>query len=107
MAGGGDCADAARPRDAQGGACAAPRVAVIEWGAPLYAAGHWAPEMVRRAYEIGCMCNLNPSYVSAPNWTNGFAIVSTDAEETVYGVELVSVVRGVAVVNAIGKTVRA
>lgn len=26
-----------------------PRVAVIEWGEPLYAAGHWAPEMVRRA----------------------------------------------------------
>lgn len=29
-----------------------PRVAVIEWGAPLYAAGHWAPEMVRRAGGI-------------------------------------------------------
>ena len=26
-----------------------PRVAVIEWTDPLYAAGHWAPEMVRRA----------------------------------------------------------
>jgi iron complex transport system substrate-binding protein len=26
-----------------------PRVAVIEWGAPLYAAGHWVPEMVARA----------------------------------------------------------
>jgi len=26
-----------------------PRVAVIEWGAPLYIAGHWAPEMVKRA----------------------------------------------------------
>lgn len=26
-----------------------PRVAVIEWGDPLYAAGHWVPEMVRRA----------------------------------------------------------
>lgn len=26
-----------------------PRVAVIEWGDPLYAAGHWMPEMVRRA----------------------------------------------------------
>jgi iron complex transport system substrate-binding protein len=26
-----------------------PRVAVIEWGAPVYAAGHWMPEMVRRA----------------------------------------------------------
>ena len=29
-----------------------PRVAVIEWGDPLYAAGHWAPEMVRRAGGI-------------------------------------------------------
>lgn len=26
-----------------------PRVAVIEWGDPLFAAGHWVPEMVRRA----------------------------------------------------------
>ena len=26
-----------------------PRVAVIEWTDPIYAAGHWAPEMVRRA----------------------------------------------------------
>ena len=29
-----------------------PRVAVIEWGDPLYAAGHWTPEMVRRAGGI-------------------------------------------------------
>ncbi len=28
---------------------ARPRVAVIEWGDPLYAAGHWVPEMVHRA----------------------------------------------------------
>lgn len=26
-----------------------PRVAVIEWGDPVFAAGHWVPEMVRRA----------------------------------------------------------
>lgn len=26
-----------------------PRVAVIEWGDPIYAAGHWIPEMVKRA----------------------------------------------------------
>ena len=26
-----------------------PRVSVIEWGEPVYAAGHWVPEMVRRA----------------------------------------------------------
>ncbi len=26
-----------------------PRVAVVEWGDPIYAAGHWMPEMVHRA----------------------------------------------------------
>ena len=26
-----------------------PRTAVIEWGDPVYAAGHWVPQMVRRA----------------------------------------------------------
>jgi iron complex transport system substrate-binding protein len=26
-----------------------PRVAIIEWGEPIYAAGHWMPEMVKRA----------------------------------------------------------
>ena len=26
-----------------------PRTAVIEWGEPVYAAGHWVPELVRRA----------------------------------------------------------
>jgi iron complex transport system substrate-binding protein len=29
-----------------------PRVAVIEWGDPIYAAGHWVPEMVKRAGGI-------------------------------------------------------
>lgn len=29
-----------------------PRVAVIEWGDPLYAAGHWVPEMIKRAGGI-------------------------------------------------------
>jgi iron complex transport system substrate-binding protein len=29
-----------------------PRVAVIEWGEPIYAAGHWVPEMVKRAGGI-------------------------------------------------------
>jgi len=65
------------------------------------------PEMVRKAFEIGCMCNLNPSYVSVPNWTNGFAIVSTSADETAYGVELVSVSGRQAVVATLGQTVRA
>ena len=63
------------------------------------------PEQVRRAYEIGCMCDLNPSYVSAPNWTNGFAIVSHGDEPGLYGVELVNVVKDRAVVAALGKTI--
>lgn len=65
------------------------------------------PEQVRRAYETGCMCDLNPSYVSVPNWTNGFAIVSHGDEAGVYGVELVNVVQGQASIAALGKTVRA
>ena len=64
-------------------------------------------EAVRRAFEIGCMCNLQPSYVTAPNWTNGFAIISHDADEMDYGVELVAIQRGQAVVSALGATVRA
>jgi hypothetical protein len=64
------------------------------------------PEQVRRAYEIGCMCDLNPSYVSAPNWTNGFAIVSHSGGVGSYGVELVNVVQGQASIVALGKTVR-
>jgi len=64
-------------------------------------------ESVRRAYEIGCMCNLQPSYVSAPNWTNGFAIIAHDADELDYGVELVNVQRGQAVVCTAGMTIRA
>lgn len=32
-----------------------PRVAVIEWGDPLYTAGHWVPEMVHRAGGIDAL----------------------------------------------------
>lgn len=62
---------------------------------------------LQRAYEIGCMCSLTPSYVSAPDWANGFAIVSHDADEEEYGVELVTIQRGRAVVSALGQTVQA
>jgi iron complex transport system substrate-binding protein len=32
-----------------------PRVAVIEWGDPVYAAGHWVPDMVRRAGGVDAL----------------------------------------------------
>ncbi len=32
-----------------------PRVAVIEWGNPLYAAGHWMPEMIKRAGGVDAL----------------------------------------------------
>jgi iron complex transport system substrate-binding protein len=32
-----------------------PRVAVIEWGEPLYVAGHWMPEMIKRAGGIDAL----------------------------------------------------
>ncbi|UOF79574.1 metallophosphoesterase [Caudoviricetes sp.] len=64
-------------------------------------------EALQRAYEAGCMCSLTPSYVSAPDWANGFAIVSHDPQELDYGVELVTIQRGQAVVTALGQTVRA
>lgn len=63
------------------------------------------PDTVQRAYEIGCMCTLNPSYASAPDWANGFAIVHEGQGS--YGVELVSVVNGVATIAALGQTITA
>ena len=34
-----------------------PRVAVIEWTEPVYAAGHWVPEMVRRAGGVDVLAS--------------------------------------------------
>lgn len=34
-----------------------PRVAVIEWGEPVYAAGHWVPEMVKRAGGVDVLAS--------------------------------------------------
>lgn len=56
-------------------------------------------------YEIGCMCDLDPIYASAPNWTNGFAIVALGNET--FGVELVSVVNGVSTISSLGETLTA
>lgn len=56
-------------------------------------------------YEIGACCDLNPIYCASPNWTNGFAIVAL-GDET-FGVELVSVVNGVATISTLGETLKA
>jgi len=49
-----------------------PRVAVIEWSEPAYAAGHWVPEMVRRAGGVDVLaqpgahsCRVTPEDVRA------------------------------------------
>lgn len=41
-----------------------PRTAVIEWGDPIYAAGHWMPEMVKRAGGIDVLAE--PGQHSVP-----------------------------------------
>lgn len=63
------------------------------------------PEGVRRAYEIGCACNLSPSYSRVPDWTNAFGVIAHDAEN--YAVEIVNVVGGRASVAALGASLAA
>jgi iron complex transport system substrate-binding protein len=43
-----------------------PRVAVIEWGDPIYAAGHWVPEMVRRAGGVDVLAKPGDHSVACP-----------------------------------------
>lgn len=62
-------------------------------------------EAVQRAYEIGCACSLAPTYVTAPDWANGFAIISHDDER--YGVEICHVIGGKASVAALGASLAA
>ena len=60
-------------------------------------------EQVIRAYEIGCLCRLDPGYVTVPDWTQGFAIVVEGAGH--YAVELVTIENGAATVAALGRTI--
>lgn len=55
-------------------------------------------------WEMGCMCDLNPLYGSAPNWQNAFGIVSTNEDLTSYGVETVMINNGQANVCTLEKT---
>jgi predicted phosphodiesterase len=59
------------------------------------------------AWELGCLCDLHPIYASAPNWQNGFGIISTSDVDDTYGVEPVMIQNGVANVATLGCTIRA
>jgi predicted phosphodiesterase len=61
-------------------------------------------EQTIRAYEIGCMCRLDPGYTKVPDWTQGFAIVVTTGSH--YSVELVTIENGAAVIGALGVELR-
>lgn len=58
------------------------------------------------AWEMGCLCDLNPLYASAPNWQNGFGIVAVSGDGD-YSVEPVMIQNGVACVSTLGCTIKA
>ena len=60
-------------------------------------------EQVIRAYEIGCMCQLNPGYTSVPDWSQGFAVVVGTGSS--YAVELVNIIEGRATIAALSTTI--
>ena len=62
-------------------------------------------EGILRSYEIGCACDLSPCYSRVPDWANGFAVISHDADS--YAVELVNVTGGKANVAALGASLAA
>lgn len=64
------------------------------------------PEKQIYAWEMGCMCDLNPVYASSPNWQNGFGIVSLSNTST-FGVEPVLITNGEACVTTLGCTISA
>jgi len=54
------------------------------------------------AWENGCACDLSPVYSSAPNWQNGFCIVSLNGSS--YAMEQVRVENKTATISTLGKT---
>ena len=48
-------------------------------------------------FELGCTCDLNPSYVEDPNWQNGFAVVTWSKNRDHFSVEPVITNKGRAV----------
>jgi hypothetical protein len=62
-------------------------------------------EHLIKGYENGCACDLSPVYASAPNWQNGFSIVSLGSTDV--GVEQVIIKNGSANVATLGCTLKA
>ena len=44
------------------------------------------------AWEVGCLSTLNPDYVTAPDWQNGFAVVN-HSNNGCFSVELVAIIQ--------------
>lgn len=57
------------------------------------------------AWENGCACDLSPVYGSAPNWQNGFSIISLDGNA--FGVEQIRVLNKKANIATLGCTIKA
>lgn len=55
------------------------------------------------AYEMGCMCDLNPVYATGVNWQNGFGIIAVGEES--FGIEPVLIQDGIATVTTLGYTI--
>lgn len=47
-------------------------------------------------FEHGCLCDLDPAYVTDPNWQQGFVVVTWSADRSHFGVEEVRIHDGVA-----------
>lgn len=58
------------------------------------------------AWEMGCTCDLNPIYASAPNWQNGFGIIAVSDDGT-FGVEPVLIQNGSACISTLGCSISA
>jgi predicted phosphodiesterase len=56
------------------------------------------------SWELGCLCDLNPIYASAPNWQNAFGIISV-SDDGSYGVEPVMINNGKANIATLGMTI--
>jgi len=65
------------------------------------------PETQLFGFEGGCMCSLDSLYASAPNWQQGFNIVSLSDDGNSFGMEQVLINNGVANISTIGCSVKA